>query len=162
MTVPSSTGSRAALTFQPGVKSASCGLFPDRLFKSSIITLHCERGALSGLPIWGVLITSSRTEGCEGPQALLPLFISPVTGRSTTDAVSLGAMGDSYYEYLLKVCCDSALSDWKGCRAAARTLLAVPLYKLQIVFKKGLRLTAWSCCLCHTLVVECLGCVVGC
>ncbi|KAK9842510.1 hypothetical protein WJX81_003419 [Elliptochloris bilobata] len=36
-------------------------------------------------------------------QALLPLFISPVTGRGTTDAVSLGAMGDSYYEYLLKV-----------------------------------------------------------
>lgn len=36
-------------------------------------------------------------------QALLPLFISPLTGRGTTDAVSLGAMGDSYYEYLLKV-----------------------------------------------------------
>ena len=36
-------------------------------------------------------------------QALLPLFISPVTGKSTTEAVSLGAMGDSYYEYLLKV-----------------------------------------------------------
>lgn len=35
-------------------------------------------------------------------QALLPLFISPLTGRGTTDAVSLGAMGDSYYEYLLK------------------------------------------------------------
>ena len=59
-----------------------------------------------------------------------------MTGRSTTDAVSLGAMGDSYYEYLLKVCCVPALSDWKGCRAAARTLLAILLYKLQIVFKK--------------------------
>ena len=35
-------------------------------------------------------------------QALLPLFISPLTGRGMTDAVSLGAMGDSYYEYLLK------------------------------------------------------------
>ena len=35
-------------------------------------------------------------------QALLPLFISPLTGRGTTGAVSLGAMGDSYYEYLLK------------------------------------------------------------
>lgn len=37
-------------------------------------------------------------------QALLPVFISPVTGHSTTEALSLGAMGDSYYEYLLKVC----------------------------------------------------------
>jgi hypothetical protein len=31
------------------------------------------------------------------------VFISPISGHSTTEAVSLGAMGDSYYEYLLKV-----------------------------------------------------------
>ncbi|BDA46113.1 Mannosyl-oligosaccharide 1,2-alpha-mannosidase IA [Coccomyxa sp. Obi] len=36
-------------------------------------------------------------------QGLLPLYIHPETGQATTQMVSLGAMGDSYYEYLLKV-----------------------------------------------------------
>lgn len=36
-------------------------------------------------------------------QGLLPLYIHPQTGDATTQMVSLGAMGDSYYEYLLKV-----------------------------------------------------------
>ncbi|EIE24199.1 glycoside hydrolase [Coccomyxa subellipsoidea C-169] len=36
-------------------------------------------------------------------QGLLPLYIHPQTGQATTQMVSLGAMGDSYYEYLLKV-----------------------------------------------------------
>ncbi|CAF3502324.1 unnamed protein product [Adineta steineri] len=33
---------------------------------------------------------------------LLPIFVSPLTGRSSGGVVSLGARGDSYYEYLLK------------------------------------------------------------
>lgn len=36
-------------------------------------------------------------------QGLLPLYIHPTTGEATTQMVSMGAMGDSYYEYLLKV-----------------------------------------------------------
>ncbi|CAK0772077.1 hypothetical protein CVIRNUC_003926 [Coccomyxa viridis] len=36
-------------------------------------------------------------------RGLLPLYIHPQTGDATTQMVSLGAMGDSYYEYLLKV-----------------------------------------------------------
>lgn len=39
------------------------------------------------------------------PQGLMPLFIDPTTGAFTKDQVSLGALGDSYYEYLLKVWC---------------------------------------------------------
>ena len=35
-------------------------------------------------------------------QGLLPLYIHPATGEATTQMVSMGAMGDSYYEYLLK------------------------------------------------------------
>ncbi len=35
-------------------------------------------------------------------QGLLPLYIHPGTGEATTQTVSMGAMGDSYYEYLLK------------------------------------------------------------
>ena len=40
---------------------------------------------------------------CVPLQGLLPLYIHPQTGDATTQMVSLGAMGDSYYEYLLKV-----------------------------------------------------------
>lgn len=35
-------------------------------------------------------------------QGVMPLFISPETGRFTSRKASLGALGDSYYEYLLK------------------------------------------------------------
>ena len=35
-------------------------------------------------------------------QGLLPLYIHPASGEATTQMVSMGAMGDSYYEYLLK------------------------------------------------------------
>eukprot|EP00249_Psilotum_nudum_P017869 c26530_g1_i1 orf=613-2406(-) len=34
---------------------------------------------------------------------LLPIYISPVSGKPTTSMVTFGAMGDSFYEYLLKV-----------------------------------------------------------
>eukprot|EP00271_Cylindrocystis_brebissonii_P003675 TRINITY_DN1490_c0_g1_i1.p1 TRINITY_DN1490_c0_g1~~TRINITY_DN1490_c0_g1_i1.p1 ORF type:complete len:664 (-),score=202.07 TRINITY_DN1490_c0_g1_i1:463-2454(-) len=34
---------------------------------------------------------------------LLPLYISASTGRPTTSKISMGAMGDSFYEYLVKV-----------------------------------------------------------
>ena len=37
------------------------------------------------------------------PRGLYPLFISPHTRRWTSSKVSFGAMGDSWYEYLLKV-----------------------------------------------------------
>lgn len=33
----------------------------------------------------------------------MPLFINPQTGRFTSRKASLGALGDSYYEYLLKL-----------------------------------------------------------
>ena len=36
-------------------------------------------------------------------QGLKPVLMSPATGRYVGDRVTLGAMGDSYYEYLLKV-----------------------------------------------------------
>ncbi|KAI3429765.1 hypothetical protein D9Q98_010078 [Chlorella vulgaris] len=36
-------------------------------------------------------------------QGLMPLFISPTTGNFTVRRISFGALGDSYYEYLLKM-----------------------------------------------------------
>lgn len=32
----------------------------------------------------------------------MPIFISPDTGRFTTNEIRLGSRGDSYYEYLIK------------------------------------------------------------
>ncbi|KAK9793227.1 hypothetical protein WJX73_006594 [Symbiochloris irregularis] len=40
--------------------------------------------------------------GTQSPLALKPLFLDPASGSFTSTAISLGAMGDSYYEYLLK------------------------------------------------------------
>ena len=37
------------------------------------------------------------------PDGLVPLYISPQTGQPTSNKISMGAMGDSFYEYLLKV-----------------------------------------------------------
>lgn len=36
-------------------------------------------------------------------QGLKPILFHTLDGRFTTEEVSVGAMGDSYYEYLLKV-----------------------------------------------------------
>ncbi|KAL3145318.1 hypothetical protein ABBQ38_001578 [Trebouxia sp. C0009 RCD-2024] len=36
-------------------------------------------------------------------KGLMPLYLNPKTGRFTTTKLSLGALGDSYYEYLLKM-----------------------------------------------------------
>ena len=33
----------------------------------------------------------------------MPLYLHPTTGKFLTQKVSMGALGDSYYEYLLKV-----------------------------------------------------------
>ena len=33
----------------------------------------------------------------------MPLYLNPKSGRFTTAKLSLGALGDSYYEYLLKM-----------------------------------------------------------
>ncbi|CAM9257753.1 unnamed protein product [Choristocarpus tenellus] len=38
-----------------------------------------------------------------GNHGLYPIYFSPTNGRSTTTQVTLGALGDSFYEYLLKV-----------------------------------------------------------
>lgn len=35
-------------------------------------------------------------------QGLMPLYLHPATGKFTSQKVSMGALGDSYYEYLLK------------------------------------------------------------
>eukprot|EP01006_Ploeotia_vitrea_P030436 TRINITY_DN62859_c0_g1_i1.p1 TRINITY_DN62859_c0_g1~~TRINITY_DN62859_c0_g1_i1.p1 ORF type:complete len:739 (-),score=86.08 TRINITY_DN62859_c0_g1_i1:156-2372(-) len=36
------------------------------------------------------------------PDGLAPTYLNPLTGKWTSDHITLGALGDSYYEYLLK------------------------------------------------------------
>lgn len=51
-------------------------------------------------PVWTLLQLSP---GRCRPQGLLPYYISPRDGGLLNNAITFGAMGDSYYEYLLKV-----------------------------------------------------------
>eukprot|EP00245_Coleochaete_scutata_P018024 TRINITY_DN916_c0_g1_i1.p1 TRINITY_DN916_c0_g1~~TRINITY_DN916_c0_g1_i1.p1 ORF type:complete len:650 (-),score=125.40 TRINITY_DN916_c0_g1_i1:823-2772(-) len=37
------------------------------------------------------------------PDGLVPIYVSPHSGRAVNSKIQLGAMGDSFYEYLLKV-----------------------------------------------------------
>ncbi|NWS06129.1 MA1C1 mannosidase, partial [Motacilla alba] len=73
-------------------------------------TLHLEflhLSELSGNPVFaekasdprpGLLVLSR----VEKPQGLYPNFLSPVTGSWVQHHVSIGGLGDSFYEYLLK------------------------------------------------------------
>lgn len=51
---------------------------------------------------------------------LVPMFISPVTGKLKKGTLTLGARADSYYEYLLKLWLQSGKHEEKwvmcGCR----------------------------------------------
>lgn len=38
----------------------------------------------------------------ERPHGLFPTFINPSSGRWSTGKIALGALGDSFYEYLIK------------------------------------------------------------
>jgi len=44
-----------------------------------------------------------RLEGLRPPSGLYPIYISPDSGTATSTQVTFGALGDSFYEYLLKV-----------------------------------------------------------
>jgi len=53
--------------------------------------------------------------GLERPDGLVPIFINPQTGKFSGKLITLGARGDSYYEYLLKQWLQSGKSEdrWK-------------------------------------------------
>ncbi|NXD94927.1 MA1C1 mannosidase, partial [Chaetorhynchus papuensis] len=84
-------------------------------------TLHLEflhLSALSGNPVfaekasnppawassssWGVMNIRRVLNRVEKPQGLYPNFLSPVTGSWVQHHVSIGGLGDSFYEYLIK------------------------------------------------------------
>ncbi|XP_041319065.1 mannosyl-oligosaccharide 1,2-alpha-mannosidase IC isoform X2 [Pyrgilauda ruficollis] len=70
-------------------------------------TLHLEflhLSQLSGNPVFAEKVMNIRRvlSRVEKPQGLYPNFLSPVTGSWVQHHVSIGGLGDSFYEYLIK------------------------------------------------------------
>ncbi|NWR57237.1 MA1C1 mannosidase, partial [Bucorvus abyssinicus] len=70
-------------------------------------TLHLEflhLSELSGNPVFAEKASTSHPvlNRIEKPQGLYPNFLSPVTGNWVQHHVSVGGLGDSFYEYLIK------------------------------------------------------------
>ncbi|XP_010574652.1 PREDICTED: mannosyl-oligosaccharide 1,2-alpha-mannosidase IC [Haliaeetus leucocephalus] len=70
-------------------------------------TLHLEflhLSELSGNPVFAEKVMNIRKvlNRVEKPQGLYPNFLSPVTGNWVQHHVSIGGLGDSFYEYLIK------------------------------------------------------------
>ncbi|XP_065433221.1 mannosyl-oligosaccharide 1,2-alpha-mannosidase IC isoform X2 [Chrysemys picta bellii] len=70
-------------------------------------TLHLEflhLTELSGNPVFTEKVMNIRKvlNRIEKPQGLYPNFLSPVTGNWVQHHVSVGGLGDSFYEYLIK------------------------------------------------------------
>uniref|UniRef100_A0A8C0V9U9 alpha-1,2-Mannosidase n=1 Tax=Cyanistes caeruleus TaxID=156563 RepID=A0A8C0V9U9_CYACU len=70
-------------------------------------TLHLEflhLSELSGNPVFAEKVMNIRRvlSRVEKPQGLYPNFLSPVTGSWVQHHVSIGGLGDSFYEYLIK------------------------------------------------------------
>ena len=70
-------------------------------------TLHMEFAYLSditGIPVYREKVERIRqaVRGVERPSRLYPNYLNPVTGHWGQQHTSVGALGDSFYEYLLK------------------------------------------------------------
>lgn len=79
-------------------------------------TLHMEFAYLSdatGDPKYKEAVEKVRTviKGAERPKALYPNYFNPRTGKWGQQHTSVGALGDSFYEYLLKEWLRSGKSD---------------------------------------------------
>uniref|UniRef100_A0A336LLS7 alpha-1,2-Mannosidase n=1 Tax=Culicoides sonorensis TaxID=179676 RepID=A0A336LLS7_CULSO len=82
-------------------------------------TLHLEFAYLSditGNPIYKERVNNIRLvlKELEKPKGLYPNYLNPKTGKWGQQHMSLGALGDSYYEYLLKAWLQSDREDEDG------------------------------------------------
>ncbi|XP_063703340.1 mannosyl-oligosaccharide alpha-1,2-mannosidase IA [Culicoides brevitarsis] len=82
-------------------------------------TLHLEFAYLSditGNPIYKERVNNIRQvlKELEKPKGLYPNYLNPKTGKWGQQHMSLGALGDSYYEYLLKAWLQSDRDDEDG------------------------------------------------
>ncbi|XP_016353304.1 mannosyl-oligosaccharide 1,2-alpha-mannosidase IA-like [Sinocyclocheilus anshuiensis] len=82
-------------------------------------TLHLEfmhLGALSGRPVFAEKVMNIRKvlNRLDKPQGLYPNYLNPNSGQWGQHHVSVGGLGDSFYEYLLKAWLMSDKTDEEG------------------------------------------------
>ncbi|XP_017852481.1 mannosyl-oligosaccharide alpha-1,2-mannosidase IA isoform X2 [Drosophila busckii] len=93
-------------------------------------TLHLEFAYLSditGNPLYRERVQTIRQvlKEMEKPKGLYPNFLNPKTGKWGQLHMSLGALGDSYYEYLLKAWLQSGQTDEEAREMYDEAMLAI-------------------------------------
>ncbi|XP_064556166.1 mannosyl-oligosaccharide alpha-1,2-mannosidase IA isoform X3 [Drosophila montana] len=93
-------------------------------------TLHLEFAYLSditGNPLYRERVQTIRQvlKEIEKPKGLYPNFLNPKTGKWGQQHMSLGALGDSYYEYLLKAWLQSGQTDEEAREMYDEAMLAI-------------------------------------
>ncbi|XP_017073760.1 mannosyl-oligosaccharide alpha-1,2-mannosidase IA isoform X3 [Drosophila eugracilis] len=93
-------------------------------------TLHLEFAYLSditGNPLYRERVQTIRQvlKEIEKPKGLYPNFLNPKTGKWGQLHMSLGALGDSYYEYLLKAWLQSGQTDEEAREMYDEAMLAI-------------------------------------
>ncbi|XP_043273662.1 mannosyl-oligosaccharide 1,2-alpha-mannosidase IA-like isoform X2 [Venturia canescens] len=102
---------------------------------SEIGTLHLEFTYLSditGNPVFRNKVENVRKvlNTVEKPKGLYPNYINPQTGQWGQHDMSLGGLGDSFYEYLLKAWIQSGMEDVEARKMWDKAMVAVEKYMI--------------------------------
>uniref|UniRef100_A0A1A9WIR0 alpha-1,2-Mannosidase n=1 Tax=Glossina brevipalpis TaxID=37001 RepID=A0A1A9WIR0_9MUSC len=103
---------------------------------AEIGTLHLEFSYLSditGNPLYRKKVQTIRQvlKKIKKPNGLYPNYINPITGEWGQDHMSLGALGDSFYEYLLKAWLQSGQTDQEARQMFDDAMLAIIKHMVQ-------------------------------
>ena len=73
-------------------------------FEVEIIVAYAYLSDITGIPVYREKVEKIRqaVRGAERPSRLYPTYLNPETGHWGQQHTSVGALGDSFYEYLLK------------------------------------------------------------
>ncbi|KAI5738393.1 hypothetical protein M8J77_006389 [Diaphorina citri] len=110
---------------------------------SELGTLHLEFVYLSdvtGNPIYREKVEKIRSviSSIEKPNGLYPNYLNPKTGHWGQSHISMGALGDSFYEYLLKAWIQSNKEDTEGLKLFDDAMAALMTHTMRRSQKKGL------------------------
>lgn len=110
---------------------------------SELGTLHLEFAYLSdvtGNPIYREKVDKIRAviSNIDKPNGLYPNYLNPKTGRWGQSHISIGALGDSFYEYLLKAWIQSGREDTEGLKLFDDAMDALMTHTLRRSQKKNL------------------------
>lgn len=109
----------ALINFRNGISKNYAWASGGSSILSEFGTLHLEFAYLTditGNPIYKERVESIRLvlKELEKPKGLYPNYLNPKTGKWGQQHMSLGALGDSFYEYLLKAWLQSDKEDEDG------------------------------------------------